>query len=247
MRFLLLVLLGTFSLSAQTFKAFTENADSPPTNSISTTSTLNVASGDTLIACVGRGRFGKTLTLSDGGSNTSWTQVGSTSSSGAGETVGDIDMWVLPNATANATATITATFSDATVLFRWIGVAVYSGLATSSVTDQASCSVAGCGATTSANVTAVNVTTTQANELLVFCGYNNNAATWTAANSFNMRAGTSAKDSQLADKTVTSTGSYPGGNVATLSTSVGQVGVFGTFKAAGGGTSPLPRRRPIIQ
>jgi hypothetical protein len=242
MRILIATLIAA-SVYGQTFKAYTENSQSAPTNSIATTSTLNIASGDTVVACVGRGRFGETVTLTDGGANTSWTKAGSTSSSGAGETVGDVDLWVLTNATANATATITATFTTSTVVFRWIGVGLYSGLATSSVIDQSSCSVAGCGATTSTNVTAVNVTTTQPNELLVYCGYNNNAANWTAANSFNLRAGTSSKDAQLADKIVSSTGSYPSGNVATLSASVGQVGVFGTLKAAGG--SPAIRRRVI--
>lgn len=248
---LILVSIPVFAQSPPAFKSFATGSGAADLATIATSTTLNVAPGDAVIVCIGRGRFGRTIgSITDGGSNSSFTQVGSTSTSGVGETVGDVDMWILTGASANAAATFTATFAaGATSIFRWIGAGVYSGIATSSAIDQSSCSVAGCGSTTSANVTAVNVTTTQADELLAYCGYNNNASTWTGASSFTMRAGTSGIDSQLADRVVSATGTYPSGNIATLSNTPGQVGVFGTFKAAtggGGGGTTVPKRGQVF-
>jgi len=216
------------------FKAYNFGSASASLNTIAS-GTINVAAGDLIVACIGRGIFGLTVTgFTDGGTNnTGWTKVGATSSSGAGQTVGDVDMWVKTNATANAGAVIAATLSSAST-FRNIQVATYGNMATTSgaLIDQSSCSIAGCAQTTSTAVTAVNVTTTQANELLVYCGYNNLAAGWTAANSFNLRSGTANVDAQLADRIVATTGTYPSGNIALLDSNVGQVGVFGTFKSA---------------
>lgn len=210
--------------------SYTENLPASTGTTVSNNS-INIASGDTVLVCIGRGVGSSTISgVTDGGSNT-FTKVGSTSTS-TSDTVGAVDMWVKTNATANATATITATFNTS-VTFRWIASAQYTGVATSSAVDQSSCAEATCTTTTSStNVSAVNVTTTQANELLAYCGYNNAAANWTAANSFNLRTGTTGMDRNLADKVVSSTGSYPNGNIATMSASAGQVGVFGTFKAA---------------
>lgn len=250
MKIIVFLIVAAFSVHAQiAYKAasYSENLPASTGTTVASNS-INIASGDAVIVCVGRGIGASTISgVTDGGSNT-FTKVGSTSTSTT-DTVGAVDMWIKTGATANATATITATFNTS-VNFRWIATAQYTGVATSSAIDQSSCAEATCATTTSsANVSAVNVTTTQADELLAYCGYNNATANWTAANSFNLRSGTSGMDRNLADKVVSSTGSYPNGNIATMSASVGQVGVFGTFKAAaGGGGSPTAvRRRPIIQ
>jgi hypothetical protein len=118
-------------------------------------------------------------------------------------------------------------------------VAHYTGVATSSALDQSSCNDATCATdTNSANRTDTNVTTTQAAEMLTACSYERDNHTFTAANSFNLRiAGT--PDIQLADKAVSSTGSYPNGNWATVTGGSfnNYVSAFGTFKAAGASTN----------
>jgi hypothetical protein len=216
------------------FKAYNFGGSAASLSTVAS-GTINVATGDLIVACVGRGIFGLTVTgITDGGTNnTGWTKVGTTSSSGAGQTVGDLDMWVKTNAAANAAGAITATLSSAST-FRDIRVATYGNMATTAgaLIDQSSCSVAGCGTATSTSVTAVNVTTTQANELLVYCGYNNNTTNWAEANSFTLRGGIIAVAANLADRIVASTGTYPSGDIATLNAAAGQVGVFATFKSA---------------
>jgi hypothetical protein len=243
----LIFLLLVISASAQTFKEYDENSsDFTTSTTITATGTMNVASGDLVVACVAMGSATTTAVLgvSDGGSNSMTCLAGS----GGDATVGAVTICYKENATANATASWTATY-DLARPYRWIGVANYSGMATASVVDAGpTCNVAGCNsATTGTDRTASNLTTTQANTLLLACSYDNNGNTWTMQNSFNARAGTSGQDAMLADKSVSSTGSYPAGNFATVGSSAGYVSSFAAFKVAGGAPPPLRRRRPITQ
>lgn len=240
-RTLFLTLLLALPLAAQTFKAISNNQEPAGSgNTVATASTLNVATNDAVFACVGTGTSTFTVSgVTDGASN-AMTLV----KRGTGASVGTVELWAKYGATANATATFTATWSaSASADFRWIRAMTYSGVATSSAGDQTSCEDSGCNTvTTSAAISSQNVTTTQAAELLLQCTYMGSGADFTAASSFNMRGATIVVDTQVADRVVAATGSYPGGNTSTLSTSVGHISVFGTFKAPASSTATTRAR-----
>jgi hypothetical protein len=228
------------SLQAQiTFKAITtDNEPAGTGTTLATNSTLNIATNDSPFVCVGTGT--STITVSgvtDGGSNALSFIKRSTAAS-----VGAVELWGKTGAVANAAATFTATYS-ATADFRWIRGVNYSGISTSGATDKTSCEDTGCNTvTTSAAITPQNVTTATANELLLACTYMGSTADFTAASSFNLRGSAVTADTQIADRIVSATGTYPSGNIATLSTSVGHITAFGTFTQAGGGAAAPPTR-----
>jgi hypothetical protein len=226
------------SAYAQTFKSYRSGSAGGPATSVSTSATMNVATGDLVVLFVGHSGTSLEVapTVSDGGSNTA-TCPDTPSTAQATGTPGSLWMCYVQNATANATATWTSTWGT-NRSFIEIMASNYSGMATSSVLDKGPvCNVSGCNsASTGGSRSAVNTSTTgQANELLVAGTYEDNTSNWTAAQSYNLRTGTSALDHQFADVNVTSTGAYPGGNFATVNTTtVNYLSVFATFKAASG-------------
>jgi hypothetical protein len=234
MKIIFAILILVVACCAQTPGVYRQGSASPAATSIATSASMNVATNDLIVACVGSGASQAGLdglVVSDGVSNTltcdSLFDFG---------TPGQLIMCYKAGAVANTAATWTATWSS-THSFRLINAMNYAGMATTNPLDQGpSCQNATCDASaTSSNRTAVNLAATNnANDLLVACTYEDNFSDWTAANSFNLRATLTGADHMFADKTVSSTGVYPNGlNFGTVSTTtVNYLSKFAAFKAA---------------
>jgi hypothetical protein len=150
---------------AQSLVSHTEgsNKTSSTQSTIATSSTMNVASGNALVACVRQGTNNTAPTsVNDGGSNT-FTHI--TASDATANSGNLLSLWVMQNSVANATATFTATWGTAQA-FNSILVRQYSGVATSGATDA---SGTGTAAGPVSSVTSSAFTTTQASELIAAC------------------------------------------------------------------------------
>lgn len=142
-------------------------------------------------------------------------------------------VFVKYNSTANPTATVTATWSGGGTQFKHIAGANWGGIALSSALEQSSCNVVACndispGAT---GRTAVNVSTTQAKQLLVAALINwDGGQEVTGVNGYTIHV--NGLSAALASKVVTEAGTYPSGNFATTPAFDQYFCFFLTFKAA---------------
>lgn len=209
-----------------TFKALSETTASAGATTIATPGTLNVAAGD-LIVVLATGSFSITGVTCGSDTLTAITNANYDSYFSS--------LWYKENASANAAATCTASYSSA-ANFRIIAAANYSGVATSGALDQTSCNAVGCNSqTTSATTrTAQNVTTTQANELLVYALVDwDDHTSHTGGSSFTLRTANTTQNWALLDKNVTSTGTQPNGTVVTVNDAADDryFAMFATFKA----------------
>lgn len=140
--------------------------------SLATSSTMNVASGNLLVAFIKHSSGVSISSVTDGGSN-SFTDSGI---SGVNSAVGQaVSVWYKQNATANATATITANFGSTS--YPAIGVVQFSGVATSSAYDTGATGFADA----SGSVTSGSFTPAQTNSVAIAGAQENtNGGTWTA-------------------------------------------------------------------
>jgi hypothetical protein len=193
-------------------------ASSASASSISTSDSLTVNSGD-LILCLVQGGpdypsgvtcGSNTLTKIDGFSYASY----------------NIDAYYLAGATANS-GTCTVSYASA-VTYRGITCASYSGLASSDALDQYSKARI---TATSTITTPYNVTTTNANNLLVAIGSAwDHTQTYTGENGYTGRL--SGVLNFIFDKVVSSTGTYPSGSVGTGSATDDFIFYYLAFKKA---------------
>lgn len=157
-----------------------------------------------------------------------------------------VDLWYKENATSGST-TCTATLPYSAA-YRTISAINISGIASSSAADGSSCNDSGCTAlaASSTSRTAQNITTTNANDLLVgFVIDWNGGLTHTGANSYTILL--NGVTPAFAAKAVAATGSYPGGNFSTTNSADQYISIFAAFKlASGGGGGSTTRRRAII-
>lgn len=203
----------------------TNHADSSA-SSIATASTLNIQAGDLTLVVTGA-LTNSSMAVTCGAD--SLTEIKSWYYATDNYTV---KVFAKYGSTANASATCTVTYGSAST-FRFIGAGHWGGIATASALDQSSCNSISCDslATSATSRTALNVTTTQADELLVGIAVDwDGGLTHTAANSFNIRL--DGNTVVLADKVVSSTGTYPSGNFTTASPAQRYLSFFLTFKAA---------------
>jgi hypothetical protein len=244
-KLLLIALFASQAWAAIAFKSITSTSNAASATTIANGTSVNVATNDLIVVVVSHGNNIANATGVACGSN---TLTRATSSTYATENFG-IELWYKEGAVAGATTTCTATWAAAQI-YRTIIVALYTGAATSSALDQTSCNVAGCNSTTTdaTNRTAQNVTTTQAGEVLVWASVEWQTHNWTPANSFTERLGASGTDLMLSDRVVASTGTYPSGNVETVTDAVDDkyLAVFATFKDSSGGGGGTVRRRVIV-
>jgi chitodextrinase len=144
-------------------------------------------------------------------------------------------MWYKENASAKSAATFTANLSGA-AMYRRIMVWQISGAATSGALDQVSTPFA---ASATAQ-TCSNITTSQADEIIL-AGISEWAAhSFTAGSSFTNRYVNSGTDFIALDRIVASTGTYPNGTLATVSSASDNkyACVMASFKANLSGGTP---------
>lgn len=214
-----------------------------PGNTAATTvaaGTLNVANGDAIVSCVGASGTVTVNSVNDSCGNILTRQKRATGSPGT------LEMWVKLNAAVCPASTLTATYATAATS-RLITAANYIG---PTAIDQSSCNSAACDTqSTGLGRTALNVTTTQGNELLAACSWDNGSTFWQGANSYALRTvalrGAVSMDYQHMDKIVSTTGVHPSGNFATVSTTGNYETVFVTLAApSSGGGSPAVNLAP---
>lgn len=210
-----------------TYKGVAQNFNAASASTIDTSTTLNLAAGDTVV--IGKAGNGVASSVNCG-SDSSETYVNQVSSGGSYPA----SIWVLENVSANASATCTVTWAGP-VDYRLIIAAQFSGLAISSSVDQTSCNVAACNALTSAGTTRIlqDVSTDTADEVLVafFVGWDYNQTL--TGNGFTI-IGTNdgSTNYHMAYKIVSSTGTLPGAKVADSDTSDSYMGLLVTLRAA---------------
>jgi hypothetical protein len=162
---LVLLFIAVQGAQAQSLVSHTEgsNKTASTQSTIATSSTMNVASGNTLVACVRQGTNNTApSSVGDGGSN-AFTHI--TASDATFNSTNLLSLWVNQNSVANATATFTATWGTAQA-FNSILVRQYSGVALSGAVDA---SGTGTAAGPVSSVTSSAFTTTQAAELIAVC------------------------------------------------------------------------------
>jgi len=190
-----------------TFVAILEQRDTAQVASTTMTGTLNLQAGDLVIVTAAYAT-GASSTVTVGGNAA--TLINSNTATTQGYT---LDTFYLANASANASASVVITY-NASSDFRISIAAQYRGAATASALDVSSKNTGTSGMTDSPNMTALDVTTTNAANLLIFAGVNNgNHATQTPQGSWTKRTAVATKNWVFADKLVTTTGSNPGGTV----------------------------------
>jgi hypothetical protein len=218
---------------AITYKnSFVENFPDASATTFTTTGTLNIASGDFVVVLVAYYSFDETLPDAESIGGQALTLAHS--SYVAGEKY-RIRLLYKSNCSANSAATFVIDTSTANNAINFVGVAAacYSGIAASSAFDTAACNDATCTAlaTSSTSRTTQNITTANANSLIVCAGIDwDGNKTHTAANSFNKRL--NGTTPFMFDKIVSSTGSYPGGNFSTTNTADQYLAITAAFKGA---------------
>lgn len=202
----------------------TTNHDDTSASLISTTSTINVPAGSLLLVAFGGEYAFDSLSVICGSDTLSLVKTFNYGSSGYG-----LHLFAKPNAIGGSSVSCTADWTTSGG-YRFIAAWSYSGVATSSPGDGSSCNSTDCTALASASTgrTAQNITTTNANDLLVGVAVDwDGGTTHTEANGYSLRL--DGNTIAVADKTVSSTGSYPGGNFTTTS-SQQYMSVFAAFK-----------------
>lgn len=211
-----------------TYKNYLENAAAGSASNISATGTLNIAAGDLVVAYVAGTR---TIASGTCGSDSMTVGVTRTATDGSGYYCAIL---YKENASANAAATITGTFSVGAD-FRDILVVQYSGIATASSLDQSSTDIVGNSGvihSTSTARTAQNITTTLSNTLLLGFHLNwDNPRTTTAAAGYTKRGPSGSTMHNVCERVITSTGTYPSGNFATVDVTDPYLSIFAAFKA----------------
>lgn len=195
-------------------------------SSIATPGTLSIASGDLVVVLVGW-QIGSGQTTPSSVVCGSDSLVNAKQSTEPGQYT--ISLFYKQNASANASATCTVTWSSAQT-FSTIVAANWSGVATSNALLNTSCNSTGCNALASSGTgrTAQNVTTTTANALLIGCGINwDGNDVVSAANGFAARV--NGITSFLLDKNVSATGTYPSGNFGTAASAQQYMSLFASF------------------
>lgn len=215
--------------SVPAFRSYADSADGTVSGvgSISTTTNLTVSAGDAIVAFVAKDNSGIINSVTCGSNSLTQAKVYYNSTDAY-----YYEAWVGLNMGAY-TGTCTATFSVSYVSWSSIQAASYSGIATSSAIDQTACNSASCDAlaSSSANITTQNVTTTVANELLVVGALAwNNDVEYTGANGYTPRRAGSTRLHNIIDKTVSSTGTYPSATVATIGTADSYISILLTLK-----------------
>ncbi|MFA5991687.1 MAG: hypothetical protein WC794_05600, partial [Candidatus Doudnabacteria bacterium] len=192
--------------------------------SVSTGATLNIATGDLIVAVVTSGGSASTIQGVTDGTNSLIYVPGSRATDAGGAV---IEMWYLENATAKNSATFTATLS-ATSFVRSISVWQIAGAATSGALDQVNTQ----STTDNVNQTVQNVTTTQPDEIIIagfmeFMLHN----TFTVGSGFTKRG--SFSYSVGLERIVSTTGTYPSGTMVTVDSTSNNnyLGSIATFKA----------------
>jgi len=134
--------------------------------------TMNVAAGALLVAGVKHNSGVSLTSVTDGGSN-SFTYAGVSGTNAAAAQ--EVEIWYKQNASANATATFTATTGSAA--YPGIVVMQFSGVATASSLDTTASNSADANTTVTSN----SFTPAQTNEVVVaFAQDNGNGGVWTA-------------------------------------------------------------------
>jgi len=148
-----------------------------------------------------------------------------------------LSCWYLSNASADPSAITTVNYSSIdNATYRNVYVAVYTGISLTDPNDGFSNVNVGTDlnlATSSTNRTAQNITTTNANDLLLgyFLNYNN-SLTATAADGWTIRGGSGAQPSNFSEKIVSNIGVYPNGNYATVNSADTYMAIFTAWKLA---------------
>ena len=190
----------------------------------------STTSGNLLVACVSCSRAQSagsppTITAPDG----SWVQAVTQIADNAAGVRVRTSIYYKANASGESGAktwTCTTYMSAASI---GVVVAEYSGIATASPLDQTASTADNSGTSTSCT-TGTTGTTAQADELLVAC-VNGGSSLESPTNSFTIQnQTTSARFTALADRIVSSTGTYS--TTATYSTGSRNVGTIATFQAA---------------
>jgi hypothetical protein len=203
------------SAGTATFKSFNEAnvaTNGGLVGSVYTmTSTLNLAAGD-FVYVVATGTTAPTSVTCGGVSMTAqdaWSYPNSTYY---------VRSFYILNTSANASAQIVATY-DAAPTYQRMCAVQYSGIATSAAADGFDDNVEPDTLTdTSTNRTSRNITTTNANDLLIGFSLDwNFFKVVTAASGWTRRSASSGTSSLfgLVDKVVTQTGTYPSGTFST--------------------------------
>lgn len=144
--------------------------------SIATSATMNVAAGNLIVVGVKHNSSVTVSSVTDGGSN-SLTKAGTATNVAAGQS---IDIWYKLNASANATATWTATAGSAPYLS--IAALQFSGVATSNALDVAEFTGTADAAIT---VTSGSFTPAQTNEVAIAIAQeNSNGSVWSTTSNY---------------------------------------------------------------
>lgn len=208
-----------------TFHSITTGVTTDSATTITTANNLAISSGD-LVVCYTWASVGNP-TVTCGGSNT--LSLGKSVSISPGDPF-YFQAYYKANSSAN-TGTCSAVWpSDAQ--WKSMSCVSYGGIATSSPLDQSSCNDATCSGISyeSTQLTAQNVTTTQANELLLAASvmWDNNAD-FTQVSPYTFR-GTDGTLFGLFDGVVTSTGTYPNQSFGTVAVMDEYLSIFTTWK-----------------
>jgi hypothetical protein len=219
---------------AATFIAI-EEAESGSGNTTSTAA-MNISTGDFVYALTGS-TVPTTAVSVDGQAMTLIRRV-----TIAAPSAFSFECWYLQNAVADASAVVTSTHTSGN--FCVLVVAQYSGVETTGAFDQSASNTATDNALTdSINWTSQNVTTTSANELLIYgaIGWDVHT-THTAQAGWTKRTAAGTKSFVVADRSVTATGSHPAGTVIAVSDGADDryAGFIATFLEPGGGAEDDP-------
>lgn len=182
----------------------------------------NNTAGNLLVCCIGTA--GDVTNVTDTAGNT-WVKA----TDGGGSLLWG-DIWYVENCLSGAN---TVTLSGGYSSHQEIAVLEYSGIATTSALDQAQCSAIG-NVGLGQQPDSGNVTTTQADELLIgaIAAQSANTTTWGASFTELFEFGTGSRGVTVGERIVASTGTYK----ATATLDAGEwYCMIATFKAAAGG------------
>jgi len=240
LRYCFFYLLVTTCTQAQTFRAWSSGANDANGTNISTGSLGNAAAGELCACCVSAFTTADAVSsVTATGNTTGWARLSGSRVTSAG--TGFIEIWYKENLAAATAMTVTANFSSAQS-YRRIMCGRYSGMASLSAAD-----VAATGSGNSNAPDTANLTTTQANELLMACAVMATTTTyssWNLATLTGTERGEAGSDSGYADANATAT--FTDDANVTASASGDWLITFGTFKASGGAPLPAKRRVTII-
>lgn len=208
-----------------TFRDYRSNVEWSNVTTLATSGTLAVTAGDLIVVMVGIAGTQTSITVTCGSDSLTLAKSSANIYNNY-----QTRLFYKQNASANATASCSTTFTTASGA-TYIQAANYGGVATSSALKEVSCNDAACETTadSATSRTAQNVTTTAANSLLIGVGHEaSTSKTWTVANSYTVR---SANPGFIwwFDKSVNATGTHPNGNFATGNSADEYTSLFAAF------------------